>query len=164
MSKLIEMEISPDILKNRLENLLSKAGEENAELVSRIIIENLACTELGIPQLVSAFLGVEEKHPWLVGDKVLFPFKDVYSWYCDKDAMKEKNYNLFKDHVVGYIKEINPRKKEGVQFQFDCIKNDGNGKLVFEKCTMQVSIKKIKFPKDLPSDFEQKRENVASIG
>lgn len=163
MKEEVEIQISPELIQQRLRAILEKGGEPNAELVSLMIVDNLVTTDMGISQLVYAFLGIEEKLPWLVGDIVMVDASKIHSWDCEKDEMIKKGYSIHKGHFVGKIKEIDMRKRHSITFEFDGLYKPSSGIIEERKCNTRLSPSSLKFPKDLPDNFEEKRENVASI-
>lgn len=118
MKNQIDITVSIDVIYNKLYTTFSKAGEPQAEMLTRKIIENLKLTEMGISQLFQAYLGMEEQTPWVVGDECLINPESVSSWNWDKAATIEK-YPLYKDHIKTKIKEIDFRKKRAVVIEFD---------------------------------------------
>lgn len=89
MSKVFGIEISSDILEDKLADILKKGGEQHYKLISKKIIGNLGVTSVGLKQLYLAFSGFEEKVDFLPGDEVFVDESKVYNWGYDKEAMRE---------------------------------------------------------------------------
>lgn len=115
-----ELLMSLATIKEKLMKTLSKGGEPHAELISKQIIENLSTTEMGLTHLIYAFMGIEEKLKWVVGDECMVPIKGISSWGSDFAAMDREGM-IQHGHVKCTIANINLRKKRSVTVKFDGI-------------------------------------------
>lgn len=162
----IKIAISPDTIKEKLKQMFDKAGEVHSELMSRMIVENLITTEVGIGQLIFAFMGIEEKLPWLVGDTCLVHPSYVSSWDCAKDEMIERAHNMHKGYFIATITDIDMRQERNIRFEMEGLEKDskktGDG-LNAKKVIGTTPAHAIKLPLDLPAKPEEKRGDVASI-
>jgi hypothetical protein len=162
----IKVAISPDIIKEKLKEAFDKAGEPHGELISRMIVENLATTEVGIGQLIFAFMGIEEKLPWLVGDTCLVHPDYISSWDCAKDEMIKRGHNMHKGMFIATIKEIDMRKERNIRFELEGLEKNSSkpgGELDPRKVTGTTPAHAIRLALDLPAKPEEKRGDVASI-
>lgn len=117
MKKDIEIQISLDVVKQKLKSALEKGGEPHAELITKMIVENLEISEMGISQLLLAFMGIEETTSWVVGDECMVHPDKISSYSWERD-LTEKAVPFYKGHVKGKITAINLRKKKPVTFGF----------------------------------------------
>lgn len=130
MSEHIKLDIPISIIKERLRKVFEKSGEQHSELIIHKILSNLELTEMGLSQLLMAFMGYDEKTDWVIGDECLIHQDRISSWNCDKKETFEK-YPLYKDHVKAKIKVIDFRRRRPVTVEFQGIYG-GNDKLVSE--------------------------------
>ena len=161
----VKVTISPTLVQSKLQVVFEKAGEANAELMARMITENLATTEMGMGQLIFAFMGIEEKLPWLVGDTCLVHPDYVSSWDCDRDGMIEKGFNMHRGLFIATITDIDMRKERNIRFEFEGYEKGSGGKIT-KMITGTSPANRIKLPIGLPPSStatEGKRENVADI-
>ena len=70
--------ISKKELIQSLEGALSK--HPHSDIMARVIVENLAKSQVGIDQLLKSFLGIEPKALFNVGDKVWVNVKHLPTW------------------------------------------------------------------------------------
>lgn len=157
--------MSPALVQTKLQKAFEAAGEQHAELIARMITENLVTTEMGMGQLIFAFMGIEEKLPWLVGDTCLIHPDFVSSWDCDKDGMIKEGFNMSNGHFIAKISDIDMRAERNIKFTFEGYEKGNNGKTM-RKITGSSPASRVKLPIGLPnteSSAEGKRENVADI-
>jgi hypothetical protein len=165
MKKEIKITMSPDVIKKMLEKSFRTAGELHAELIARMIVDNLATTEMGISQLIFAYMGVEEKLPWLVGDQCLVNPDYISGYYCDKDGMIAIKHNMHKGMFIAKITDIEMTKERNIKFEFEGFEKNSKGEKKVVTVTGSAPASTIKLVLDLPSksNSEPKRENVADI-
>lgn len=142
MSKTVEIMVSLATIQEKLQDSLRKSGDPNADLIARKIIENLELTEMGLSQLLQAYLGIEEKTPWVVGDECLVDPEKIHRWNWDEDASIKK-YPLHKGCIKGKIKELDLRKRSSVVFEFPAV-SSGTEKIVTQRLNLD----------DIKSDLE----------
>lgn len=165
MGKDVKISISPELVKTQLQNLFDKAGAHHSELLARMIVENLVTTEVGMVQLIFAFMGVEEKLPWLIGDTCLIHPDYVSSWDCDKDKMIQDKHNMHNSHFIAKITDINMRQERNIKYEFEGLDRSSNGGGP-KKITGSAPASTVKIPLGLPREpsiGEGKREGVADM-
>jgi hypothetical protein len=166
MKNEVKVTISPALVQSKLQAAFEKAGEVNAELMARMITENLAVTEMGMGQLIFAFMGIEEKLPWLVGDTCLVHPDFISSWDCDKDGMIKEGFNMHRSHFIATIIDIDMRVERNIRFQFEGYEKGSSSGKTLKMIKGSTPATKIKLPLGLPASStatEGKRENVADI-
>ena len=167
MKKEIKITMSPNIVHAKLEAMFKLAGETNAELIARMIVDNLATTEMGMGQLIFAFMGIEEKIPWLVGDTCLVHPNYISSWDCDKEGMIKKGFNMHNGHFIATITDIDMRVERNIKFKFKGYSIDNTTKKeIYKNMTGSCPASELKLAIGLPPTSEisgEKRENVADI-
>lgn len=98
---------------------------EFAPLISQIIIDNLATTEVGLDQLYLAFSGIQKKIKFNVLDEVYVKKMKCATWKMDVDAM-EKADIIFKGAVRAEITEIDPCRKDPIAIKYKIITHAGD--------------------------------------
>lgn len=156
MKKDIEIQISLDVIKQKLKIALEKGGEPHAELVTKIMVENLELTEMGISQLLMAFMGIERQISWVVGDECMVHPDKITSYSWERD-LTEKAVPFYKGYVKGKILTIDLRKKKSITFGFTGIYSTNSTAVSDLKHDVTVS--------DLKSDDDLKlvRPDLASL-
>lgn len=162
----VKITMSPALVQTKLQRAFEIAGEQHAELIARMITENLTITEMGMGQLIFAFMGIEEKLPWLVGDTCLIHPDFVSSWDMDKEAMMNDGFNMHNGHFIAKITDIDMRAERNVKFTFEGYEKGSKG-TTMRKVTGSSPASRVKLPIGLPANSnpvaEGKRENVADI-
>lgn len=162
----IKVTMSPALVQNKLQKAFEAAGEYHAELIARMITENLSVTEMGMGQLIFAFMGIEEKLPWLVGDTCLIHPDYIASWDSDKEGMMATGFNMHNGHFIAKITDIDMRAERNVKFTFEGYEKGSKG-TTMRMITGSSPASRVKLPIGLPPSAdpvaEGKRENVADI-
>lgn len=125
MKKTVDITMSLDILQARLVKALVKGGEPHAELVVKQILTNLELTEMGLAQLVYAFMGVEDELKWIAGDECMVSMEKFTRWQFEKAETEEAGL-VYKGHMKGVVHSIDMRKKLSVEFKFTGIYSSGS--------------------------------------
>ena len=145
----VEIQIPIKLIQERLTNALVKGGEENGVLISKMIIENLEPTDMGISQMIMAFMGMEETTNWVVGDECMVHPDRISTWECDKEEMIKRGHSIHKDHIKGKIKNIDLRKKYAVTFEFNSLYKSSTGEITERKATQPTRLVDLKSDDDL---------------
>ena len=118
MKKPIKIEVNPDLVRTRLTQALANGGEPQAELVAKKIVEHLEMTEMGMTQLIFAFMGIEEKCNWIVGDECMVHLDVLTSWDFDREKTIKEGL-VHGNHIKGMITNIDMRKKKPIEFTYN---------------------------------------------
>lgn len=102
----INVKISVSEIRAGLKKLIRS---EHSELISEMIVSNLAETEEGLSQLYLAMSGVRVQFRFKVFDEVWVKFSSLATWRMDKEKMQAADL-MFKGMVKGTIVEMNPHK------------------------------------------------------
>ena len=159
MKKSTEIYIPIKLIQERLTKALVKGGEENAVLISKMIIKNLEHSDVGISQLTMAFMGMEETTNWVIGDECMVHPDRISTWECDTKEMLEKGHSIHKGHVKGVIKSIDMQKKYNVAFEFQGLYKSSTGDIVERKITQPLKLEDLKSDEDL----KLVRPDIASL-
>ena len=114
--------ISKKELIQSLEGALSR--HPHCDVIARIIVENLAKSQVGIGQLIKSFLGIEPKALFNVGDKVWVNVKHLPQWRINLGAMREKGM-IFQDCLECTILEIDLYTYSSLSIDYSMIESDG---------------------------------------
>ena len=114
--------ISKKELIQSLEGALSR--HPHCDVIARIVVENLAKSQVGIDQLIKSFLGIEPKALFNVGDKVWVNVKHLPQWRMNLGAMREKGM-IFQDCLECTILEIDLYTYSSLSIEYTMIESDG---------------------------------------
>jgi len=114
--------ISKKELIQSLEGALSK--HPHSDIMARVIVENLAKSQVGIDQLLKSFLGIEPKALFNVGDKVWVNVKHLPTWRMNLEAMREKSM-IFQDCLECTISGIDLYMHSPLSIEYAIIESDG---------------------------------------
>lgn len=117
----LSFSMKKDDLITALEGALSR--HPHCNIMARVIVNNLINTTVGIDQLTKAFLGIENKTDFCVGDKVWVPFRHLPTWRCNVEEMK-KHGLIFQEKVECEIKNIDLYSGTPLRVSFISINND----------------------------------------
>ena len=84
MEEVVNITITKEQIFKKLKSILKS---EHAHLISKIIIDNLAITEVGLSQLYKSFTGVEDTVDFRLGDEVYVEWNQLNTWRFNKDKM-----------------------------------------------------------------------------
>ena len=157
MDKQVEIPISLSIIKDRLKNIFKSGGEPYPDLVTDVIIDNLETTEKGLTQLLLAFMGIQEKTAWVVGDECMVYPDKIPSYYYERKETEEAGL-LYKGHLKGTIMDIDFTKKKSIKFRFRGMYKSG-AKIEERDIDHDIAVE------DLRSDHDLvlKRPDIADI-
>ena len=141
MKRTADIKVPLALLEKQLQEMLQN---DNAKLIAKIIISNLAGTEVGLSQLLMAFMGMKEEAKWLIGDELLLDPKHLRSWEIDKDDMVEKKMSMHKNKFKVTIKAIDMTKLNNMRVVFPGIYNGTTREI-----DVSVSQDKLEFDIDL---------------
>jgi hypothetical protein len=95
--------ITVDITKDEITHSLSKCiKHDSAKLLAETIIGIASTTEIGLELIYKAMQGWERKFDFKVGQNILIPIENTYTWKMNKEATK----NDPKYSKDGYIKAV----------------------------------------------------------
>jgi hypothetical protein len=97
----INVVVKASELQTELKKILKSPHND---LISKVIIGNLAKTSEGLSQLFKSLSGITNEIPWKVGMDVLVKKTTLYSSKIDWDATSEKglcHQDLIKAHIIG---------------------------------------------------------------
>jgi len=114
--------ISKKELIQSLEGALSR--HPHCDIIAKVIVENLAKSQVGIDQLIKSFLGIEPKALFNVGDKVWVNVKHLPQWRMNLGAMREKGM-IFQDCLECTILEIDLYTYSSLSIEYTMIESDG---------------------------------------
>lgn len=114
--------ISKKELIQSLEGALSR--HPHCDIIAKVIVENLAKSQVGIDQLIKSFLGIEPKTLFNVGDKVWVNVKHLPQWRMNLGAMREKGM-IFQDCLECTILEIDLYTYSSLSIEYTMIESDG---------------------------------------
>lgn len=114
--------ISKKELIQSLEGALSR--HPHCDIIAKVIVENLAKSQVGIDQLIKSFLGIEPKALFNVGDKIWVNVKHLPQWRMDLGAMREKGM-IFQDCLECTILEIDLYTYSSLSIEYTMIESDG---------------------------------------
>jgi len=111
MEEVVNISITKEQIFKKLKSILKN---EHAHLISKIIIDNLAITEVGLSQLYKSFTGVEDTIDFRLGDEVYVKYESLNTWRLSKDKMIA-NGLLVQGVVRCTIDEINMQRNNSVK-------------------------------------------------
>ena len=114
--------ISKKELIQSLEGALSR--HPHCDIIAKVIVENLAKSQVGIDQLIKSFLGIEPKALFNVGDKVWVNVKHLPQWRMNLGAMREKGM-IFQDCLECTILDIDLYTYSPLCVEYTMIESDG---------------------------------------
>ena len=114
--------ISKKELIQSLEGALSR--HPHCDIIAKVIVENLAKSQVGIDQLIKSFMGIEPKALFNVGDKVWVNVKHLPQWRMNLGAMREKGM-IFQDCLECTILEIDLYTYSSLSIEYTMIESDG---------------------------------------
>ena len=117
----INIRVSLEELRAGLQKMIRS---EHSSLISKVIIDNLSVTEVGLQQLYRAMSGVSEKFKYKTLDEVSVKYDALSTWRMDKEKMKEANL-IFQDHVNGTVTEVDPQRSQPYHINYECIDSKG---------------------------------------
>ena len=117
--KYIDYKMSISELKHVLK---TQIRSEHSSLMAEIIINHLELTELGLSQLIGAMCGHKQTTNFKVLDEVYVSFDNLASWKMERNVMLA-NKLLFQDNILCKIIEIDLRKKESINVEYQYIDN-----------------------------------------
>lgn len=123
MQDFITVKISRSEVQKMLKAVLMENDSEKAELLAKVICENLAGTERGMDNIYLAINGVEREYKYKIGDLVLFNKDYGYTWKMDLEEM-EKRGMLFNDLIRGEITAIQPYRNAAYEIKYNYISKD----------------------------------------
>lgn len=80
---------------------------EHSKLISKIIVQNLKPTDVGMEKVFKAINGIEDIYAYQPFEEVMVNIKDIYIWKMDKESMKH-NGLITKDCIKAKVIEIRP--------------------------------------------------------
>lgn len=145
--KNITVKVTADSLKDRLRKGLVLSYPE---LLTTVIIENLARTEVGLEQLFKAFSGIEDKPKFRVGEHMMLTQDAAYTWKYDKTKMEEAGL-LFQERIKCQILSIDMYKKAPYEVTYTALNTVGGS----EDVKHEVEEKSICREDEWPGDGKQ---------
>jgi len=94
----------------------------HSELIAKVVVGQLARTEVGLEQLYKSFEGIEPSFKYPLKAQVYLPTTYTYSWKLDKVKMEEADL-LFQDHVKGVIVDRDEFRADAYRLEYSYIES-----------------------------------------
>ena len=138
----INIRITEAELRGLLEARITSA---HRDLISSVIMANLAKTEIGFEQLFKSMQGIAPSSKFNVGDEVWVKYTNLPTWRYDEKLMRDKDI-IFKEMVKCTISEIDLQLKDGIRLKHRCVKSKESDITTDDYLVAEQNLRKIEDP------------------